>query len=312
MASRTFVMKTPYVARSVEEFRDLLGRVSVNTLYFHIFEAKLRLEKDENDFSQWLRDLGKPVLADQIARLDPYTYTMEGLRNKLIQLVDNMVRIEDYIPIVGQPTIDELFHLSKHLEGKHIQNINSTAVGGGVAEILTRMIPLLNQLGVMARWDVIKGNEKFFVVTKKFHNGLHGVPVDVSKEEYDWFLEVNRENAAAMSFDDIVFVHDPQPVALIERRNDIGKNWIWRCHIDFSRPDKKIWRFLEQYITRYDAAVFCPFVRTKSLDPTDSHFPFHRPAERQEQGTSGRCGGQDFRSIQNRPIPAGRNTDIPI
>ena len=167
-----------------------------------------------------------------------------------------MIRIEDYVPIVGQPTIDELFHLAKHLQGKRIQNINSTAVGGGVAEILTRMIPLLNQMGVEARWDVIKGNEKFFVVTKKFHNGLHGVPVDVSKEEYDWFLEVNRENAAVLSFDDIVFIHDPQPIGLIERRKDLGKNWIWRCHIDFSRPDKNIWNFLERYISQYDSAVF--------------------------------------------------------
>jgi trehalose synthase len=167
-----------------------------------------------------------------------------------------MVRIEDYTEIVGQPTIDELFHLSKHLEGKRIQNVNSTAVGGGVAEILTRMIPLLNQLGVQARWDVIKGNEKFFVVTKKFHNGLHGVPVSVSKEEFEWFQEVNRENAAEMSFEDIVFIHDPQPIGLIERRKDVGRNWIWRCHIDFSRPDKTIWDFLERYIRLYDSAVF--------------------------------------------------------
>lgn len=88
MASRTYVMKTPYVARSIEDFRDAIGHVSVSTLYFHIFEAKLRLEKGENDFSQWMRDMGKSVLANQIARLDPYTYTLEGLRNKLIQLVD--------------------------------------------------------------------------------------------------------------------------------------------------------------------------------------------------------------------------------
>jgi hypothetical protein len=88
MASRTYVMKTPYVATSIGEFRDILGKVSISTLYFHIFEAKLRLEKGENDFSRWFRDLGKPVLADQVAKLDPYTYTLEGLRNKLMQLVD--------------------------------------------------------------------------------------------------------------------------------------------------------------------------------------------------------------------------------
>lgn len=167
-----------------------------------------------------------------------------------------MVRIEDYAPIVGQPMIDELYLLAGRLEGKRIQNINSTPVGGGVAEILTRMIPLLTQLGVDARWDVIKGNEKFFTITKKFHNGLHGVAVEVAGEEYEAFLEVNRENAAAMEFGDIVFVHDPQPVALIERKKDLGRSWIWRCHIDFSKPNPEIWKFLQQFIEQYDAAVF--------------------------------------------------------
>lgn len=167
-----------------------------------------------------------------------------------------MTRIEEYAPIVGQATIDELFLLAKHLEGKVIQNINSTAVGGGVAEILTQMIPLLKQLGVNARWDVIKGNEKFFITTKKFHNGLHGVPVEITHDEYDDFLEVNRLNAEEMDFGDLVFVHDPQPIALVEKRATIGRNWLWRCHIDFSRPDPAIWKFLERYIKSYDAAVF--------------------------------------------------------
>jgi trehalose synthase len=167
-----------------------------------------------------------------------------------------MSKIEEYAALVGQPVIDELFLLARHLEGRVVQNINSTAVGGGVAEIMTRMIPLLKQLGVNARWDVIKGNEKFFITTKKLHNGLHGVAVDISQDEYDDFLAVNRANAEEMEFGDIVFVHDPQPIGLIERRATIGKNWVWRCHIDFSRPDQKIWKFLEQYITLYDAAVF--------------------------------------------------------
>ncbi|MBI4536106.1 MAG: glycosyltransferase [Ignavibacteriae bacterium] len=167
-----------------------------------------------------------------------------------------MIKIEDYASVVGQATIDELFALARHLEGKDIQNINSTAVGGGVAEILTRMIPLLKELGVHARWDVIKGNEKFFVTTKKFHNGLHGVPVEISDEELEDFLEVNRENAKEMNFGDIVFVHDPQPIALIDVRETLGRSWIWRCHIDFSRPVERVWEFLERYIKKYDTAVF--------------------------------------------------------
>lgn len=167
-----------------------------------------------------------------------------------------MLQLEQYIPIVGKPIIDELFMLAKHLEGKSVQNINSTAVGGGVAEILTRIVPLLNQLGVQARWDVIKGDEKFFVITKKFHNGLHGIPVHLSAEEFECFLEVNRQNARELQFADIVFVHDPQPIALVEQRSAHGGGWVWRCHIDFSRPDKTIWKFLERYIVQYETAVF--------------------------------------------------------
>ncbi len=167
-----------------------------------------------------------------------------------------MIRIEDYIPIVGEATVEELRLIADRLHGNSIQNINSTAVGGGVAEILTRMIPLLNQLGVRAGWDVIKGDEKFFAITKKFHNGLHGVPVEVAADEYAHFLEVNRNNAEQFKFSDVVFVHDPQPVALVEKRSSLGKNWLWRCHIDFSRPDPAIWNFLKDFIVRYDAAVF--------------------------------------------------------
>lgn len=167
-----------------------------------------------------------------------------------------MNNLQEYAPIVGEATIYDLFLLSKRLEGKSIQNINSTAVGGGVAEILSRMLPLLKQLGLDARWDVIKGNEKFYAVTKKFHNGLHGVPVEVTKEEFDWFLEVNRANAEEFNFADIVFVHDPQPIALIEKRPSMGKSWIWRCHIDSSQPNKAIWSFLERYMRKYDATVF--------------------------------------------------------
>jgi trehalose synthase len=137
-----------------------------------------------------------------------------------------------------------------------IQHINSTAVGGGVAEILTRMIPLLKQLGLDARWDVIKGNERFFATTKKIHNGLHGVQVEVSEDEFSEFLQVNRDNAEDLALGDIVFVHDPQPVALVERKDSSDRKWLWRCHIDFSRPDPKIWRFLEQFVVRYNAAVF--------------------------------------------------------
>jgi trehalose synthase len=167
-----------------------------------------------------------------------------------------MATIEEYGTVAGPAEIEELFLLAKHLRGTVVQNINSTAVGGGVAEILSRMVPLLKQLGVDARWDVIKGDEHFFVITKKFHNALHGVPVDISPAELDLFVEVNRQNAAEMQFADVVFVHDPQPIALVNERPARGRHWIWRCHIDFSQPERRLWQFLEQYVRRYDAAVF--------------------------------------------------------
>ncbi len=168
-----------------------------------------------------------------------------------------MARIEDYIPIVGKSSIDELFLLAEKLKGKSVQNINSTSVGGGVAEILRRMIPLLRELGVNVWWDVIKGDDRFFHITKKIHNSLHGVDLEITKEEFDYFLQINRENSYEFSnYGDIVFIHDPQPIAIVERKREIGRKWIWRCHIDFTSPKNETWEFLRNFIEKYDCAVF--------------------------------------------------------
>lgn len=168
-----------------------------------------------------------------------------------------MPAINDYAAVIGQGAMEELFLLGKKLEGKSILNINSTAVGGGVAEILTRMIPLLRELGVSARWDVIKGDEHFFAITKSIHNALHGVPADISDDEFAYFIETNRRNADELDLKaDFVFVHDPQPVALVEKRKEVGGHWLWRGHVDFSKPDPRTWSFLRHYVELYDAAVF--------------------------------------------------------
>ncbi|MBP8612647.1 MAG: glycosyltransferase [Candidatus Atribacteria bacterium] len=180
-----------------------------------------------------------------------------------------MSKIDDYVPIVGKQTVDDLFTIAKGLEGKIITNINSTAVGGGVAEILTRMVPLLRELGVDARWEVIKGDDRFFNITKKIHNALHGVDVALSEEEVDYFLEVERENAENINLEgDVVFVHDPQPIALVEKKAQLGNKWLWRCHIDFSHPKEWVWNFLRFYIEKYDAAVFSApaFARALSIN----------------------------------------------
>jgi trehalose synthase len=147
--------------------------------------------------------------------------------------------------------------LGTNLKGKVIQNINSTFSGGGVAEILNRMVPLLKQLGVDARWDIIKGSDPFYQVTKKFHNALHGRPQDINSADFDLFREITQKNLEELDlYGDIIFVHDPQPAGLIQKKPRIGKKWIWRCHIDVSQPDEKVWNFLRPFIIQYDAAVF--------------------------------------------------------
>ena len=166
-----------------------------------------------------------------------------------------MANIEEYIPIVGQSIIDDLRLLAEKLTGKVIQHVNSTAVGGGVAEILSRMVPLLKELGVDTRWDVIRGGEQFFEVTKKFHNALHGRPEEITQHDFDIFLETSQKNVEALDiYGDIVFVHDPQPIALIKKK--AGNKWIWRCHIDVSDPNQLVWRFLMDFLGEYDSAVF--------------------------------------------------------
>ncbi|KPJ74127.1 glycosyl transferase family 1 [candidate division TA06 bacterium DG_78] len=168
-----------------------------------------------------------------------------------------MTKIKKYVPIVGQGVIDELYFLAEKFGGKTVQNINSTAVGGGVAEILTRMIPLMRQLGVEVLWDVIKGNEKFFSITKKFHNALHGINVTITDDDFKYFVSVNHENAKEINFSgDVLFIHDPQPIALVDMKHEHGKQWAWRCHIDFTQPQADVMNFLQSYIEKYDSAVF--------------------------------------------------------
>ncbi len=166
-------------------------------------------------------------------------------------------KIQDYEPIVGRSYIEELRLLGDRLNNKVIQNINSTYIGGGVAEILDHMVPLVNQLGVDMRWDVIQGNNDFFSVTKKFHNAIHGIHENITASDFDLFIETTQKNAEQIKlYGDIIFVHDPQPIALIAQKETIGRKWAWRCHIDISSPDETVWNFLHKFIVHYDAAVF--------------------------------------------------------
>jgi trehalose synthase len=165
--------------------------------------------------------------------------------------------LDQYRPIVGTEYIDELYRIAEHLNGRTIQHINSTPVGGGVAEILHRLVPLTKELGVDATWDVIKGSEEFFDITKSFHNALHEHTYSITDDMFEIFREVTEENLQTMHLHgDVIMIHDPQPVGLIAKRKELGKKWVWRCHIDVSKPNEKLWKFLNKYIRQYDASVF--------------------------------------------------------
>src|SRR5919201_246850 len=174
-------------------------------------------------------------------------------------------RLKDYEPIIGRAELDELHFLARHLRGKTVKMVNSTAVGGGVAEILNRLIPLMNELEVPTKWEVITGGNDFFEVTKGFHNALHGGDYNVTKEVLDIFMMYNEQNRQRMEFTEDVFViHDPQPVGLIRSKRDRGR-WIWRCHIDLSNPNMQVWNFLRPFVEQYDAAIFSSPAFTRQL-----------------------------------------------
>ncbi|HKW56744.1 MAG TPA: glycosyltransferase [Candidatus Acidoferrum sp.] len=167
------------------------------------------------------------------------------------------IPLDDYAALLGQGEIDELRVLAKPLKGRSIEMINSTAVGGGVAEILNRLVPLAEELELDMRWDVMTGGDDFFGVTKSFHNALHGAPYHADPKDFEIFLACNERNLARLPLDaEFMIIHDPQPAGLIEGRRKNGNHWAWRCHIDLSHPNRQVWEFLEKFVARYDAAMF--------------------------------------------------------
>jgi trehalose synthase len=166
-------------------------------------------------------------------------------------------RMDDYRDIIGRAQVDALHFLARDLKGKAIKMVNSTAVGGGVAEMLNRLVPLLSELEVPTQWDVITGGNDFFEVTKAFHNALHGTGYELTKAAQEIFLTYNEQNRERLQFEEeMVVIHDPQPVGLIRSRDKTSASWVWRCHIDLSNPDERVWEFLRPFVEQYDAAIF--------------------------------------------------------
>jgi trehalose synthase len=167
------------------------------------------------------------------------------------------IPLEDYARLLGAGEIEELRALAKPLRGRSIEMVNSTSLGGGVAEILNRLVPLAEELDLNMKWQVMSGGEDFFEVTKSFHNALHGAPYHPSPRDFEIFLAYNKQNRETLPLDaEFVVIHDPQPAALIDARRAGSNHWLWRCHIDLSHPNRQVWEFLERFVSRYDGAMF--------------------------------------------------------
>jgi trehalose synthase len=168
--------------------------------------------------------------------------------------------MDDYARIVGEDVIAHLSQLAAPLRGSSWVHINSTRVGGGVAEILNKMVPLTRELGIDTHWEVITGESEFFECTKGMHNTLQGNRMPLSASLLRVYEETNARNAESLRSTlkdaDYVFIHDPQPAALLRHFPDRKGKWIWRCHIDVSHPFRPVWKYLHRFVASYDASIF--------------------------------------------------------
>jgi trehalose synthase len=216
-------------------------------------------------------------------------------------------KLKDYQPIIGRPELDELYFLAQKLQGKTVKMVNSTALGGGVAELLTSLVPMLNELGIKAKWEVISGKSDFFDVTKAIHNALQGDKRGLTEQDKHVFSANNEENRQRLKFDeDFVVIHDPQPIELVASKFDRHGKWIWRCHIDLSNPNPEVWDFLRPWVEKYDATIFSSPAFSRQLPvPQYLFYPCIDPLseknkELDESYVQQVCG--DFGIDRSRPI----------
>lgn len=166
------------------------------------------------------------------------------------------VHVEDYEKYIGPETVERILNKAKPLQDMHTVHVNSTYYGGGVAEILSSLILLFNSIGIKTGWRIIQGSPDFFSITKKVHNALQGGDINLSELKKEIYEFVIYENSIRNHLDhDLVVIHDPQPLLLIEHYRKRGP-WIWRCHIDLTNPHQELWNYLVQYVEKYDGVIF--------------------------------------------------------
>jgi trehalose synthase len=176
----------------------------------------------------------------------------------MLDLVDVGERsLEAYRRVARDSILDELRRVAKSLRGVRVLHVNATPYGGGVSELLRSIVPLLNDLGLVAHWRIISGNEAFFDVTKAIHNGMQGASRTLTDSEKSTYLANARLNASALTEEyDFVFIHDPQPAGILALHGKGSARWICRCHIDTAAPNERTWDFLRPFLSGYDAAIF--------------------------------------------------------
>ena len=188
-----------------------------------------------------------------------------------------MKLLERYAPVAGEDVIGQLQQLGEHLRGRKVVHVNSTRVGGGVAEILAKLVPLKRELGIDATWKIIEGDQDFYKTTKSMHNALQGSSAFISTEQLRTYESTNERNAGALRDKledaDFVFIHDPQPAPLLRMIPKRRGKWVWRCHIDVSRPDRHVWKYLRGFVSDYDASIFSLAAFSQELPHTQYVIP---------------------------------------
>ncbi len=185
-------------------------------------------------------------------------------------------RLSDYRQLVGEELVDEIKKRAQALAGLRVLHLNSTGAGGGVAELLASLVPLMRDVGIDADWRILCHDDPFFKVTKGFHNALQGKPLQLAESDRERYLRRNEICSAMIdSGYDVAIVHDPQPGAMAGMRREVASHWIWRCHIDTSSPDPEVWDFLRPFVAAFDQAVFTmpEFVPSDLTGPTLTFIP---------------------------------------
>ncbi len=224
----------------------------------------------------------------------------------MAKLSRNDTTLEEYEKYIGAEAIDRIHKKAGSLQDRHIVCINSTFYGGGVAQLLSSLVLLFNNVGIETGWRTIQGSPDFFSITKKMHNALQGADINLSKIKKEIYERVIEENAIRNHLKhDVVIIHDPQPLPMIEHYTKRGP-WIWRCHIDLTQPNAELWNYLKRYIEKYDAVIYTLKEYKQKLETPQVFF---QPAINPFSLTNKEMSEKDVNErLEHYDIP----TDLPI